>query len=80
MNKFKILLLIIFSFSNISCGTKTTPEFKIEITTKSDFLKNGDIIKLRINNPTNYDLKNIQFKINDSLIDSNYVLNNIITI
>ena len=76
MNKFKILLLIIFSFSNISCGTKTNPEFKIEITTKSDFLKNGDIIKLRINNPTNYDLKNIQFKINDSLIDSNYVLNN----
>lgn len=76
MNKFKILLLIIFSFSNISCGTKTNPEFKIEITKKSDFLKNGDIIKLRINNPTNYDLKNIQFKINDSLIDSNYVLNN----
>ena len=75
MNFIKILF-IIFSLSLISCGTKIKKPYSIKIEKSSDFLKNGDRIDLSINNPQNNLLENIVFKINDSLINSNYTLNN----
>ena len=75
MNFVKILI-ITFSFTMISCGTDPNPQYSLKITKSSDFLKNGQKINLLINNPKKHKLENIQFKINDSLIDNQYTLNN----
>ena len=70
------LLILVLTLTLFSCGTKPNPQYSLEISKSSDFLKNGDKIKLILNNPINEDIKNIQFKINDSLIGSEYILNN----
>jgi glutamine cyclotransferase len=75
MNFVKILI-VAFSFIMISCGTKPNPQYSLKITKSSDFLKNGEKIKIHINNPKKQKLENVQFKINDSLINSTYTLNN----
>ena len=75
MNFVKILIFT-FLFTIISCETKVKPGYSLKITKSSDFLKNGEEINLSINNPKKNKLENIQFKINDSLIDSTYTLNN----
>ena len=75
MNFVKILIFT-FLFTIISCGTKPNPQYSLKITKSSDFLKNGERINIHINNPKKHKLENIQFKINDSLINSAYTLNN----
>ena len=70
------LLILVLTLTLFSCGTKPNPQYSLEISKSSDFLKNGDNIKLILNNPINEDIKNIQFKINDSSIGSEYILNN----
>lgn len=75
MNFVKILIFT-FLFTIISCETKVKPGYSLKITKSSDFLKNGEEINLFINNPKKHKLEKIQFKINDSLIDSTYTLNN----
>lgn len=70
------LLILVLTLTLFSCGTKPNPHYSLEISKSSDFLKNGDKIKLILNNPINEDIKNIKFKINDSLIGSEYILNN----
>ena len=75
MNFIKILIFT-FLFTIISCETNNKPGYSLKITKSSDFLKNGEEINLSINNPKKNKLEKIQFKINDSLIDSTYTLNN----
>jgi len=75
MNFVKILI-VAFSFIMISCGTKPNPQYSLKITKSSDFLKNGEKINIHINNPKKHKLEKIQFKINNSLINSTYTLNN----
>ena len=75
MNFVKILIFI-FLFTIISCGTKPNPQYSLNITKSSDFLKNGEKINIHINNPKKHKLEKIQFKINDSIINSTYTLNN----
>ena len=75
MMKYKILLFI-FSFTIISCGIKVNTTYSLKISKNSDFLKNGDIIDLFINNPKNDKIEDVQFKINDSIITKQYILNN----
>ena len=66
------LLILVLTLTLFSCGTKPNPQYSLEISKSSDFLKNGDKIKLILNNPINEDIKNIKFKINDSLIAVSY--------
>ena len=75
MNFVKILIFT-FLFTIISCGTKPNPQYSLNITKSSDFLKNGEKINIHINNPKKHKLEKIQFKINDSIINSTYTLNN----
>lgn len=75
MMKYKILLFI-FSFTIISCGIKVNTTYSLKISKNSDFLKNGDTIDLFINNPKNDKIEDVQFKINDSTITKQYILNN----
>mgnify|MGYP001229880864 FL=1 len=74
MNFVKILIFT-FLFIITSCGTKPNPQYSLIITKSSDFLKNGEKINIQINNPKKHKLEKIQFKINDSLINSTYTLN-----
>ena len=74
MNVIKIFFFI--SLFITSCGTKPTSQYSIIISKSSDFLKKGDKIILNINNPNNYKIENIQFRINDSLIGNQYIINN----
>ena len=74
MNVIKIIFFI--SLFIISCGTKPTSQYSIIISKSSDFLKKGDKILLNINNPNNDKIENIQFRINDSLIGNEYIINN----
>lgn len=75
MNFVKILIFT-FLFTITSCGTKPNPQYSLKITKSSDFLKNGEKINIHINNPKKHKLEKIQFKINDSIINSTYTLNN----
>ena len=75
MNFVKILIFT-FLFTITSCGTKPNPQYSLKITKSSDFLKNGEKINIHINNPKKHKLEKIQFKINDSIINSTYILNN----
>ena len=74
MNVIKIIFFI--SLFIISCGTKPTSQYSIIISKSSDFLKKGDKILLNINNPNNDKIENIQFRINDSLIGNEYIIDN----
>ena len=75
MNFVKILIFT-YLFTIISCDTKSNPHYSLKITKSSDFLKNGEKINIHINNPKKNKLEKIQFKINDSIINSTYTLNN----
>jgi hypothetical protein len=74
MNVIKIFFFI--SLFITSCGTKPTSQYSIIISKSSDFLKKGDKILLNINNPNNDKIENIQFRINDSLIGNEYIIDN----
>ena len=74
MNFLKIIFFICLLIT--SCGTKPTSQYSIIVSKSSDFLKKGDKILLNINNPNNDKIQNIQFRINDSLIGNEYIINN----
>jgi len=67
------LILFLFIYS---CGTNVNSNYSIIISKKSEFLKNGDKISLKIKNPSNKKIKNLKFKINNILIKDEYILNN----
>jgi len=74
MNIRNISILIIFTL--LSCGSNPKVDFKLNIISKSDFLKNGDQIEFSVVNVNNEDLSNLEFTIENNIISSPYILNN----
>ncbi|MFL2639315.1 MAG: glutaminyl-peptide cyclotransferase [Flavobacteriaceae bacterium] len=69
---FKFLILII-SFTLTSCVSEKTPTYSIVVDKKSEFLNNGDKIKLKLNSDNNK-IENLTFKLNQIEISNDYVL------
>ena len=69
---FKFLILII-SFTLTSCVSEKTPTYSIVLDKKSEFLNNGDKIKLKLNSDNNK-IENLTFKLNQIEISNDYVL------
>lgn len=69
---FKFLILII-SFTLTSCVSEKTPTYSIVVDKKSEFLNNGDKIKLKLNSNNNK-IENLTFKLNQIEISNDYVL------
>ena len=69
---FKFLILII-SFTLTSCVSEKTPTYSIVLDKKSEFLNNGDKIKLKLNSDNNK-IENLTFKLNQIEITNDYVL------
>jgi len=74
MNIRNISIFIIFTL--LSCGSNPKVDFKLNIISKSDFLKNGDQIEFSVVNVNNEDLSNLEFTIENNIISSPYILNN----
>ena len=71
----KLSSLIIFLVLS-SCGSTTKEYFNIDIIKTKEYLKNKDQIEFYINNPSNKIITNLEFKINNNLVISPFVLNN----
>jgi len=69
---FKFLILII-SFTLTSCVSEKTPTYSIVVDKKSEFLNNGDKIKLKLSSDNNK-IENLTFKLNQIEISNDYVL------
>ncbi len=67
------IILFLFIYS---CGTNVNSDYSIIISKKSQFSKNGDKISLKIKNPSNKKIENLEFKINNVPIKDEYILNN----
>jgi len=70
--KSKFLILTLFFFV-LSCGSESPPPYTINIEKSSDFLKNGDNIKISINSNKKI-IENVVFTINDVEVDSDYTI------
>ena len=75
MSQIRSLTLILFLFI-YSCGTNVNSNYSIIISKKSQFSKNGDKISLKIKNPSDKKIENLEFKINNIPIKDEYILNN----
>ena len=75
MTIIRSFLLIIYLFI-YSCGSNVDSGYSIIISKKSEFSKNGDKISLKIKNPSNKKIENLEFNINNIPIENEYVLNN----
>ncbi|MDA0757473.1 MAG: glutaminyl-peptide cyclotransferase [Bacteroidetes bacterium] len=71
--KLYVLLIII---TLISCDVNVSHDYSIHISKTNEYLNNGNIIDLVINNPTNNTLTDLIFSIDNVKISPNYVLNN----
>ena len=69
---FKFLILII-SFTLTSCVSEKTPTYSIIVDKNSEFLNNGDKIKLKLSSDNNK-IENLTFKLNQIEISNDYVL------
>jgi len=70
LSSFIVLLLL------ISCGSATKENFNINIKKTKEYLKNNDQIEFTINNPSNKNITNLKFKIDNNLVSSPLLLNN----
>lgn len=70
--KTKFLILLLYFFV-LSCGSESPSPYTIKIDKSSDFLKNGDKIKLSINSNKKI-IENVVFTINDAEVDSDYTI------
>ena len=66
-----IILLLL-----ISCGSTKKENFNIDLIKTKEYLKNNDQIEFTINNPSDKNITNLQFKIDDNLVSSPFLLNN----
>ena len=71
----RIIKLLIF-LTLFSCGIKVNNNYSLNISKTKDYLNNGSIIGLTINNPSNNILTDLSYSIGNTKIDSKYVLNN----
>ncbi|MDG1792450.1 MAG: glutaminyl-peptide cyclotransferase, partial [Flavobacteriaceae bacterium] len=69
---FSIIILLLL----ISCGSTTKEIFNIDIVKTNEYLKNNDQIEFTINNPSNKNITNLQFKIDSNIVLSPFLLNN----
>ena len=69
---FSIIILLLL----ISCGSTTKENFNIDIVKTNEYLKNNDQIEFTINNPSNKNITNLQFKIDSNIVLSPFLLNN----
>ena len=70
LSSFIVLLVL------ISCGSATKENFNINIKKTKEYLKNNDQIEFTINNPSNKNITNLKFKIDNNLVSSPLLLNN----
>ena len=59
-----IILLLL-----ISCGSTKKEIFNIDLIKTKEYLKNNDQIEFTINNPLNKNITNLQFKIDNNLVN-----------
>ena len=67
-----IIGLLIF----ISCGSNPKENFNIDFVKKNEFLKKGNQIEFSVSNVDNKDLKNLEFFINNKLVESPHIISN----
>ena len=70
------LYILLISFTLFSCGVKVNHNYSLDISKSNEYLNNGNIINLAINNPSNNLLTDLTFSIDDIKIETKHVLNN----
>ena len=70
------LYIIFILFILFSCGIKVNHNYSLDISKSNEYLNNGNIINLAINNPSNNLLTDLTFSIDDIKIETKHVLNN----